>query len=291
MRPFYQNPMTADAPYLLKRIRRLVFPAHWHGEIEVCYAASGTVTLTVGGQCRKLGPGEWSVAGSAEVHSLDSSGSSEDAGFLVFEMGRELLGTGFDLLARRDFSRLTTSVTSSDPQWNEILAALYDLAAARPEGEEQAAAADFRARSLLCLFAARLLEATAGDRLSGRRLERVGDMLAIQKSLDYVEAHFAEKLTLEQAAQISGYEKTRFCQRFRQAVGVPFHHCLNARRVEAARQLLLSSDLPVGRVGELCGFPEAKTFSRVFRSFENMTPTEWRAGRAGDRAADGNEAQ
>ena len=75
---------------------------------------------------------------------------------------------------------------------------------------------------------------------------------------------------------MSGYEKTRFCQLFKRAVGVSFHKYLNDRRIEAAKELLSGSELPIQTIAEKTGLPEPKTFSRVFRASENMTPSEYR---------------
>ena len=40
--------------------------------------------------------------------------------------------------------------------------------------------------------------------------------------------------------------------------------------------LLSCNDLPIQEIGNRCGMPHAKTFSRVFRQYCEMTPSEYR---------------
>ena len=62
--------------------------------------------------------------------------------------------------------------------------------------------------------------------------------------------------------------------------GVTFHRALNQRRIGIACDLLRTTDLPTAAIGAEVGLPEPKTFSRVFREVEGMTPGEYRRGSA-----------
>jgi transcriptional regulator GlxA family with amidase domain len=48
-------------------------------------------------------------------------------------------------------------------------------------------------------------------------------------------------------------------------------------RVDLAKQLLCSTDLPMPIIARRSGFSEAKQLSQVFRSLVGMTPTSYRA--------------
>lgn len=69
----------------------------------------------------------------------------------------------------------------------------------------------------------------------------------------------------------------RRLQRVLKASGTSFREVLVRQRLEAARQLLATTNKQVGTVSLECGFGSAQTFSRAFSSAFRMTPSEYRA--------------
>ena len=275
IRPFYQKPLHGSRPYNILSGCMNPFPPHWHGEIEIYYLLSGTLELSIGAQKQVLTPRTAVIISSAEVHAILSS--SPDALALIVVMGYELLGSHFSALAERDFRNLTMDFNGAPPQALEnAFLELYKLSSHQNCSEEEAIPHDFRVRSMLCLCAAEIMEYLPSRLLTERRRKQVNDLLSMQKVMDYVDSHMAERISVEDAASIAGYEKTRFCQIFQQTLGVSFHKYLNERRVNEAKRLLSVTAHPIGQIAEAVGLPEAKTFSRVFRAFEGITPTEWR---------------
>ena len=51
---------------------------------------------------------------------------------------------------------------------------------------------------------------------------------------------------------------------------------LEMRRIEKAKGLLLTTDLPVQEVGRLTGFPNAQHFSIRFRKMSGQSPRDFR---------------
>lgn len=275
IRPFYQKPLHGSRPYNVLSGSTNPFPPHWHGEIEIYYLLSGTLELSIGAQKQTLLPRTAVIISSAEVHAILSS--SPDAIVLIAVMGYELLGSHFSALAERDFRNLLLDFNGAPPTPLEnVFLDLYRLSSHQARSAEAAIPYDFRVRSLLCLCAAEIMEVLPSRLLTERRRKQVNDLLSMQKVMDFVDSHMAERISVEDAAAVAGYEKTRFCQIFRQTLGVSFHQYLNERRVNEAKRLLSVTAHPIGQIAEAVGLPEAKTFSRVFRAFEGITPTQWR---------------
>ncbi|WP_412761303.1 helix-turn-helix domain-containing protein [Pseudoflavonifractor phocaeensis] len=55
-----------------------------------------------------------------------------------------------------------------------------------------------------------------------------------------------------------------------------FNTYLNDCRVENAKKLLATSDMPAQEIGYLTGFCSVATFFRVFKKHTNMTPKQFR---------------
>ena len=273
-RPFYQSPLAGDKPYQISFDGSRPFSAHWHGEIEIMYFCRGHVRITVDGEETRLNEGQAAFIGSAEIHSLDES--DKDTLLLVIEVGYKLLGSVFSLF---------TGMTSGErmaalDRYPRLAGVINDIVSLYsvdpPEDERERTADEFRSKSLLFAMSAEILTSVRMRELRERSRKIRDDMPSMQQALDYIDKNYSEQIDVVRAAEMSGYEKTRFCQLFKRAVGVSFHKYLNDRRIEAAKELLSGSELPIQTIGEETGFPEPKTFSRVFRTAGNMTPSEYR---------------
>jgi AraC-like DNA-binding protein len=59
--------------------------------------------------------------------------------------------------------------------------------------------------------------------------------------------------------------------------GENFRLLLGRRRCELAQQLLRNTSLPVADVASALQYKDANAFSRAFRTWVDLSPTEWRA--------------
>lgn len=89
--------------------------------------------------------------------------------------------------------------------------------------------------------------------------------------VDYVEEHYAERLTLEDAAAHFGYSKNYFCNRVKSATGVTFNDFLNSVRIDHACKRL-SEGASTEETAFLCGFSDPSYFIKVFRRYMGVTP-------------------
>jgi AraC-like DNA-binding protein len=103
----------------------------------------------------------------------------------------------------------------------------------------------------------------------------------VERICAYLTANYAQKLSLsEVAAQfyLSPYYLSRL---FRRVTGQSIVDYINARRIEAARQLLEQTDLGINDVAEQTGFATAAHFRRVFRDVLGASPQQYRKEHAG----------
>ena len=68
-------------------------------------------------------------------------------------------------------------------------------------------------------------------------------------------------------------------QKFKAAVGISPARFRQQQRLEQAKQLLLSTDLPAATVAETCGFCDSAYFHKVFCKAIGMSPTAYRNSR------------
>jgi AraC-like DNA-binding protein len=96
----------------------------------------------------------------------------------------------------------------------------------------------------------------------------------IQKSLIYIQHHFRQAITLEDAAQHAHLSANYFSELFRKSTGVTFQKYLQQLRLQFAQSLLQTSPLPVTEVSYVSGFNTLTHFERAFRLEFGMTPSE-----------------
>ena len=105
--------------------------------------------------------------------------------------------------------------------------------------------------------------------------ENVGSFL-VNRALDYLEEHYAEKLTLQEVADacyVSQWHLSKLLNRYTKK---NFYDLLNNRRIRAAKELLADPSLRIGDIGEMIGYADPAHFARVFRKIAGMSANEYR---------------
>ena len=90
------------------------------------------------------------------------------------------------------------------------------------------------------------------------------------------ETHFGEDWHLEDLAKQYGVSISGLCHRFKAVTGSAVMAYLQDCRIASAKALLSSTDLPISKIVEDCGFSDSSNFSRSFKSRLGMTPSEFR---------------
>ena len=105
--------------------------------------------------------------------------------------------------------------------------------------------------------------------------ENAGSFL-VNRALDYLEEHYAEKLTLQEVADacyVSQWHLSKLLNRYTKK---NFYDLLNNRRIRAAKELLADPSLRIGDIGEIIGYADPAHFARVFRKIAGMSANEYR---------------
>jgi AraC family transcriptional regulator len=93
---------------------------------------------------------------------------------------------------------------------------------------------------------------------------------------DTINAHLEEGLSLEQLAHERKLSVTHFAKAFARSTGISPHRGLMQRRVDVAKDLLLTTDSSLVEISLKCGFSDQSHFTRVFAEATGETPGRWR---------------
>lgn len=92
---------------------------------------------------------------------------------------------------------------------------------------------------------------------------------------DYLERHLADASIDDAAAQI-GLPAGELSTQYHRITGIPFIGALYEARMAKAASLVSSIDARMGDVAFQLGYDNAKNFSRAFRNYYGISPSEYR---------------
>lgn len=101
---------------------------------------------------------------------------------------------------------------------------------------------------------------------------------SILPSVDFINKHFTEEITLVDIAKASGYSQFYFQKKFVETMGVSPLTFLTETRITHAKQLLIDPQKSLIDIAYECGFPSQSYFCYLFKKHTGLTPTEYRKG-------------
>ncbi len=114
-------------------------------------------------------------------------------------------------------------------------------------------------------------------RRSENRMESV-----VERAKKYMEENFRKDISLEDVSQKVDISSYYFSKIFKEETGENFIEYLTRLRMEEASRLLEESDISIKEVCSEVGYSDPNYFSRNFKKYAGITPTEAREKRRGN---------
>ena len=89
-------------------------------------------------------------------------------------------------------------------------------------------------------------------------------------------AHYAENISLDQMAEISGYNKYYLCRIFKKHFLVTPQDYVIQLRILKAKELLRDTEIPVQNIGDIVGIKDPNYFYRLYKSKTGVSPALYR---------------
>jgi transcriptional regulator GlxA family with amidase domain len=98
----------------------------------------------------------------------------------------------------------------------------------------------------------------------------------IRKAVDWIRGNLHRRISVEELVARVPTSKRNLTRRFRDATGESPREYIQRVRIDRAKSLLETSDLPVEQIAEQVGYADTSAFTRQFSSQTLMTPKEYR---------------
>lgn len=103
----------------------------------------------------------------------------------------------------------------------------------------------------------------------------------IGRALAYIAQNFrSSSISLAEVADAAYLSPSHLAHRFRQKVGVGYQQYVTNLRIDAAKTMLSTTDLPVAVIAEDIGYPNLTNFYRLFQRETGLTPAAYRRANA-----------
>lgn len=98
----------------------------------------------------------------------------------------------------------------------------------------------------------------------------------VVKVLDYISEHLHERIYLSKLADMLSCSEPYLSQLFHSETGISLSTYITWKKVEAAAEMLVFSDMTSAEISEYFSFSSQSYFIKQFRRHFNMTPKEYR---------------
>ena len=246
-----------------------------HDFWELVYVDSGSILVTAEAECRSLSRGQLLFHPPGEFHALAANGL-EAPNLVVIGFGCQSPDmdffrgyTGFlgaaerALLARVvEESRLAYLTPLDDPTTTSL-----QPRSDAPPGSEQIIRASLE--ELLVLLYRRGENAPADTR------KFRGGSAAAEAIKDYLEQRLDQPLTVEQICRDNMIGRSQLQKLFHDETGGGIMEYFSALKIKAARRLIREGRLNMTQIALHLGFQSLHYFSRRFKQFTGMSPSEY----------------
>ncbi len=99
---------------------------------------------------------------------------------------------------------------------------------------------------------------------------------AVAEVLEYIHLNYFLSLDIDELAKKCGLSRSRLMHVFKEVTGTSMLNYHLQFRLEKSKELLAVKSLSVAQVASMTGFEDALYFSRVFRKYVGMAPSDYR---------------
>ncbi|MWV42166.1 AraC family transcriptional regulator [Paenibacillus sp. HJL G12] len=99
--------------------------------------------------------------------------------------------------------------------------------------------------------------------------------LKVEKIIEYMHLHISGKITLTELSDLVQLAPTYLSRTFKETTGYSVIEFFNKIKIDKSKELLIEGDKKVKEVAQALGFTDEFYFSRIFKKYEGISPSEY----------------
>lgn len=245
-------------------------PYQWHNEDEFIYLIRGSAEYNINGKTIHLNEGECAFCEGRKLHYL-TFGEGQEIAYRALVVDRSYLFPVWDVCSKyfnasKSMKSYYSGDTAAECAVIKSIAKICDLMEKREYGCEL-----YVKEHLIQVYSRIIKEKWYEEN------EPVTESFEnIKRALEFIHINYADKISADELASLSGYSTPYFQRIFKEYTGkTPFEY-LMMYRLNYAKKLLSGADVSVLEVASECGFSNVSYFIREFKKFFSITPYQYR---------------
>lgn len=247
---------------------------HWHEFYEVTFVLSGVGTHIFNGTSTTIQAGSIFLSTPSDFHEIKVAPDSCMTVFNVIFSEPMISDELYILL----FHAQQDLWTDTSKEQAEKIAYEYELIW-KEANHDCGAGSELLIKGALERILI-MLARSCGTDFPSNALNKPDQDFPIRKAIAYIQHHFRDAISLEDAARQAGFSPNYFSERFRKVTGIPFQQFLKETRLAYAQRLLQVTKLPVTEICHASGFNTLPYFERSFKFCYGMSPRDFRKQRS-----------
>ena len=123
---------------------------------------------------------------------------------------------------------------------------------------------------------AEMIEKVVDEKLLKLNLKETTMKGPVLEAIHYIDHHLKMELSLKGVAEHVHLNSSYLSVLFKEQMKLTFSEYITRRRIQYAKELLISTNHPITDIAEECGYKTAKYFIKIFRELEGVTPSMYR---------------
>lgn len=244
---------------------------HWHNDFEFLIADEGSLDYFVNGQVVNITQGQGIFVNARRLHYGFSS-RHEDCTYSVLVFHPDIFGSTAMPMGR--YARAVSADTAPDYLLLTDPEVLDLIRSVQLSFREQTAWYELDVLSACCGILQQIRKQMDAQ---ASMPEPDAGWIAMRQMIGYLQANYPNPIRLEDIAAAGAVCRSKCCTLFQEKLNATPIAYLNRYRMEKARELLLTTRLPVTQIAHQCGFDSPSYFSEQFRRTYGESPRSVRS--------------
>jgi len=283
----YSEPFDREFPFLIKLFRytsrRHTRGATWHERLELFLPLDGPARLRMGDDVVELDAGDLLVVDNLKLHHVEDFPGFDTRviviSFLpefVYSLGSPSHDYAFLLPFYSKVDRHPHILRARDPLASGVgdaLGRMLECYFARHDRQFREAGCKAFLLEILYYLARQFRGSKVLKWEFVRQQER---SLRLKGLFDHLGVHFAERITLDDAAKLAKMSQPQFTRLFKSVAGMTFVAYLTHLRLAHSLRLLQETDDTIAEIASSAGFADQSYFDKRFKKSFGHSPREFR---------------
>jgi AraC-like DNA-binding protein len=260
---YYHDPQLHGLEVLHARFIDHRYGRHAHDYFVIALVESGAASYWYRGAQRVASAGQVFIINPDEPHTGDPATPGGYVYRVLYPRVEHLVQVAGDIGTPATLPFFKDSVLR-DHHLSAMLSNFHKRLAAK--------ASSARCEALLLRALARLMTHHTDPRITPRSVGR--ERPAVRSACEYIQAHFAEDVSLSKLASLVSLSPYYFARAFEREIGLPPHAYLENVRIRKAREFLDRGHTVVS-AALLAGYVDQSHFTHRFKRFLGITPGQY----------------